>query len=1212
MDMRKLLKAASPWVPSSAVASRQHQQHFRTRWLDQIAQSLAPTPAAMSATTIARGTASSALSLCIKCRVRATSSTLTSRIFRSTQPSHLYNAYNNFRAPATTVRASLHSSPTRPLYLTRPAHQSQPTTYTATRNPAGPKPIKSSRPPLSPTKGGFYIRSSAWKGYRQRRSHALLHARNRRATMLQAYAAPNAMPPLPRLRHRRSASHRKERRRKDDPSPYYQPLMPDGTVTGARRESPTMKQPYYHLKYRFRHRYPTRVRLLGFQHFLSRQAQFSRLYKMNVWKRIKHAEGRQQFRAKMRRYSIRRHFVRSRLPFLSRLDLALAHKNPAAISIARSLMMDRQNGARQPSGAQFHKLVKLDNTLYFYWTRSGLPSSTTPLRPRDVEAMLTTVDYNHILRVCLDTKDTTNALSITRHLLRRYQSPEFQPQDASHAPPNTGLIYNMMRSLMAHDHCQEALQLFQLVHQFLSTTSSSSSASSPFPKRLDLRLYDSFLKELGARQHFDEMYAVIQFLERHGPQPKMHTYNLVLENVASHGTEAQLEAAMDLLKQRINTSKDDGDDISFNKETYLILAKRLVRQHRIAEAENWLTMMERSGRGYKVTATMFDPLVRECILQAVDGLPELGSARRTNAHRTAAAAAANTKVTKEHQSWIHASLQFLRGMSDRGLVPTVRTMDLLIEGFLRQGRLEEAKQILHTMVTTFAHRPTERILTHFFEYHLGAKEYPAAIATLERMKALAPFESQHSRGTVQQGAQPNLPRRKLYRDLMHTLVADRQWTLAERTIYDMTFTAGVVLSARELASVVARMTDAPDSIERLLAIVGPVAPSDAQPGQRDSHSKDDFLQQAQLALMKAKGEAKGQLERDEVWSMWQSMLTSVYDKCEFALATRASRTREGQDRSQRQQQVSRHDVRNLTIPLRALTSVEVEDRLLQAFTLYARASYLAPSSSLREGRSKTKQQQQKELSASSSAPSSASSSTESPTNVAAGASPPDWIFSPTTTATSHSTASSATSSSSGLLNSKETRGSTVNSSSLSSPDASTPSTSDESSTTATTILSKYEHGAYLDAFIRSTRATLWNQLPSVQQRIRSAAAEILQRRRRHIERMMAEEEKLFSKMKTKMEQEEEREHEQTTALVRKHPVQDREDNMASLHLLDKVRLGRLQTAYGRVVALKVALPHRAVNAYVRSLESYGEKKTAAAVRARYGLPQSLSSSGAKR
>ncbi|KAG0232446.1 hypothetical protein BGW42_008164 [Actinomortierella wolfii] len=1196
MDMRKLLRAVSPWVPPSTIVTHQQQrrQQLHARWLDQIIQTLASTSKKATPTpkpAVSRQSTGSAAFLCFECRVRATGSTAASGVLRSTQQQQQLRSVdpftNNFYVRPQSVSSSR-------FYSTHPERKANygATTYSTTKQPTGFKPIRPDH--RSPTQTKFFIRSAAQRGYRRRRSDALRYARRRRDMMLQAYSAPNAIPPLPRLRHRRLASHRKERRRKGDPIPYSSTTptygsstAPTSTTMGVyyRRDPLLARQPYYHLKYRIGHRFPKRVRLLGFQHFLSRQTVHSKLYKLNVHKRIMDVQQRQRFQAKRRRFSTRRRFVRNRLSWLAKLDVALAHRDPRAITLARGLMMNKKHGVRQPSGAQFHKLVKLDMDLYFHWTRSGM--KLQPPQARDIGAMLTTIDYNHMLRECLRTNDTKNALHITGHLIKRYGSPTFQLLDDNHAPPNAGLIYNMMKSLMADDQYHEALQLFQLVHHLYASSPSTAA------KRLPLGLYDSFLSELGSQGHFDEVYAVLQFLEKHGPQPSMHTYNIVLEAVAFKGTDADWQAAMDFLDRR-------GENIVFDQETYLLLAHRCVRQHRITEAVNWLNAMEKAGRGYKLKATMFDPLIRECISHAVKDLPKMAVARSVNADRAVA--------VERQQPWINASLELLRVLTSRGLVPTVRSLDLLIEGFLRHGRLSEAQQILQTMTTTFAHPPTENILKHFFEYHLSNREYSSAIATLERMKSLAPV---HSHGNTNQ----LLPRRKQFRDLMRALLADRQWTLAERTIYDMTFTAGVVLSTKELAQVANKMMDSPDSIERLLAIVGPVAPSPsadregAQSGT--SSSSPNFLQEARLTLMKAKSEAAAQLERDEVWPMWLSTLKTVSNKRDFAIA--AATMSKKKDSSNPIVGSDTSDDQLKTYPLRALTSTDDEDRLVRAFAFFARACRQSPLPGLPTDSLRRRQKTEKKQSnLASSSPSS--SPTEVPSQPNAGAVPSDWSFYPPrasthttlgSTPTSSTTTTAATSASyskgfdSGSLS--------TSSDSVNSPSIFSPSTSGDC--LITMPISKQEQDAYLESFIRSTRATLWNQLPSVQSRIRMAASEILQKRRKRIEDTVAQVEKARANALRKEKNRLKQQQQQSSSSLEQTQPTEQQTKKSSVHEdpLARARLMRLQAAYSRIQSLQVDLPRWAAQAYLQSLESHGQvDEAAAALYAKYNLQSSSS------
>ncbi|KAF9581733.1 hypothetical protein BGW38_001143, partial [Lunasporangiospora selenospora] len=668
---------------------------------------------------------------------------------------------------------------------------------------------------------------------------------------------------------------------------------------------PAPSNQYQHVHYYNPKRYHKRIRFLGFKHFLRSQ-------RVNSWR------GRQAYRmekarlmhplrlkADKQKYSLKREIVREHRDTLQEVIKNLAKgKEKKAIRSARLLISLRPQGVKLPNGNQFFQLASIDQVFYERFACASATaqvanpatdsmdqgtltatSSTTvhenrpPYRRRVKKSYFTTSDYNIMLSHCEELGDWPGGYKIGRILLDRYTSPtyDFQSGNPQAAIPNVRTIRLLSTIFSKSNHPESAMELFATIHQGMGCR--------PYQKAIPEGVYSSFLSHLAASpMQLPRMNKLIEDLETYGPKPTTTMYNMLLK---ATGYQIGVDSAEDLLP--LMRSKGCMPD----QQTFQTLISVSLKDLDLTRAYFWLDQME--GQNIAIRARMLEPFMATCIRQVVSSLNKARFNRSASSASSAISdeypqpnikpsrrkinlAAIPAEDLAYSQEWMYSALQVIRLTKSKGLVPSLDMHEQLIQGFLAQDNLREARKMLHMMRDVYYYPITQRVWIKFFDYHLMKFDHESAMKILNEMRAAA-----KSRPVINEYL--NVPRpeavpTRLYHTLFRHLLDHGRLSNAERSLYEMLVRQRRARpSEKEVVDLIWKLERHPYAAERVYELLYSqtvaervaVADSTTPMNRTNRILEQGPIQMANVGVMHAKALAKDASLQEDVWKDWGLM-----------------------------------------------------------------------------------------------------------------------------------------------------------------------------------------------------------------------------------------------------------------------------------------------------------------------------------------------------
>ncbi|KAF9905639.1 hypothetical protein EC991_001469 [Linnemannia zychae] len=539
-------------------------------------------------------------------------------------------------------------------------------------------------------------------------------------------------------------------------------------------------------------------------------------------------------------HSIRRPVVLAYRHRLAHMNQVL-EEGPERLAMIDAILLIRgkKAGAKLPSGNDFYKVVKLDET-YYYQSKAAKTASVVsrlpPGAPPPAEPKhFVTRDFNIILERCEELKDWKSGLSISRVLLNRYRSPGFDFHSSEAGAPNARTIHLMAKMFVRWTRPDLASQLFSTLHKH-------------YPHRIPLDIYTSYLTELGDVGEFDAIELTLHYLKTVGPHPTTTQYNAVLKALGHHRGRSQAELYM---------AKMVKEGITPDQQSYRILIELSLDDLDLAGAHNWLG--EYTRRGFEVYPRMMEPFMSTCIYQV----------RGYSRKRLGTDGNDNATLARE---WMLKAMNILQFMSRQALAPTPKMFELLIMGFLAQENVPEARRVLNLMRSSpYFYTPNPKTWINLFEYHLKQDEPLSALRTLNEMR--------RSGAGLKPGDIPlgTIVPSKLYRKLFQHNLRNDKLSMAERSLYEMLIRhTGARPNEQDVVDLIWKLDHLPDAAERvyelLFGLSGEWIDRDVAHLRRNRNLERGPIELANVGVMQAKANSKDQLVRDDVWKAWTMMM----------------------------------------------------------------------------------------------------------------------------------------------------------------------------------------------------------------------------------------------------------------------------------------------------------------------------------------------------
>ncbi|KAF9958997.1 hypothetical protein BGZ65_000932 [Modicella reniformis] len=513
-----------------------------------------------------------------------------------------------------------------------------------------------------------------------------------------------------------------------------------------------------------------------------------------------------------------------------------------AIRLTKVLLKAKAKGARLPNGTKLLKLTNLDNKAYYARHQRELSGDTTPSLISLPDQRFLTEDYNSILEHCDNIRDWGYGYAIASVLMNRYQLTGFNLQSSDAGAPNTRTIHLLASIFAKIGRIDKAKHMFAFFHQH-------------YPLPIPIDVYTAYLGLLsGIPGQIQRMESLLKYLETHGPAPTITGYNSVLKAIGFQVSLNRAEAFLGHMS-RCGYGPDP--------RSFRVLMDVSLKRLNMVRAHYWLAEYERQG--FEVRAWMLEPFMKTCVQQVIRYQDQFKSV--------------NTVVDSQAESreWMYKALHLLQFMTNRRIEPTATTLELLIEGFLTQGNLPEARKILHIMRgRPHLYTPVQRTWILFFEYHLAKGDYSSALTILNEMrKALRTRASPHAK----------VPTR-LYRQIFQHLLQRGKLPLAEKTLYEMMIRQGKT-QPREKAVVdlIWTLERWPESAERVYELLYSqtrrvrmpytLGPKSIRLNQIMEHGP---IQMANVGVMHAKANSKNPALQSEVWKTWLTMVHYFSDQ----------------------------------------------------------------------------------------------------------------------------------------------------------------------------------------------------------------------------------------------------------------------------------------------------------------------------------------------
>ncbi|KAI8596683.1 hypothetical protein EDD21DRAFT_357925 [Dissophora ornata] len=487
-----------------------------------------------------------------------------------------------------------------------------------------------------------------------------------------------------------------------------------------------------------------------------------------------------------------------------------------------------------------------------------------------------TMDYNTILARCEELEDLGNGIVIARILSKRYRSTNFDFHAPYGAAPNARTIHLLFSTFVNCGKPKRAIELFR-------------SLQGRYPHPIPIDVYTSFMSRLSTAQgKIPKMESVMTHLQRYGPTPTVTMYNMLLRAKAYQegveGAEAVMKSMM-------------GQGYSADQQTFKILMDASLKELDMARAYHWLA--EYGRQGFEVRPRRLEMFMKTCIQQILGSQIPRGENFRPKMKTISGSNDVPADAGTYSQEWMYKALQVMRYMSSQRITPTAITFELLIEGFLSQQNLAEAKKVLQMMRgSPHLYTPAPRTWTLFFKHYLATNDHVSAFRVLNEMRRVLHTHPLTRAVTV--------PPTALYHQLFRHLLQRGKLSLAEKSLYEMMIHQNRAQpSEKEVVDLIWKLDAHPAAAERVYELLysRTEAASSSPPlsltTESDAESKDGAfsraeggskprrknhivkqgpIQMANVGVMRAKANSKNERLQDEVWKAWDSMIQYFLEK----------------------------------------------------------------------------------------------------------------------------------------------------------------------------------------------------------------------------------------------------------------------------------------------------------------------------------------------
>ncbi|GJJ70724.1 hypothetical protein EMPS_03074 [Entomortierella parvispora] len=590
---------------------------------------------------------------------------------------------------------------------------------------------------------------------------------------------------------------------------------------------------YHHVHYHYKKQHKSRIRFLGFQHFLQRNRLTSergrkalhwqrsaKLSKINQTHRNRNAIGTPRFQVTNGRL----------LLYLNRaIEQGLSEK---AIRTAKLLLRVKRCGATLPRGRQCTKLIEMNEACY---TASKKEPTSSPA------VQFTVAECNAILSHCADIKDWTNGLRITNLLMTRYQSPGFDYGDHSMAAPNAATIHMMSTHYANSNRPDTALKMFQVL-------------TKRYPSPIPVEIYASYLHQLSTKpESVLWIQKTLNHLWKHGPSPTASTYNVLLKAV---GTGRGSRHAENILKEM------ELRGVQADQQTFRILMQLSLQDLKVNKAHFWLGEYRRHG--FEVPPRMLDIFMKTCVEYSIS------------------AQAYSDSLARE---WMYKALHVMQLISREGFRPTSRSYEYLIQGFLSQGKVREAKAAMDLMRNdSYLYTPTQKTWILLFEYHLSKGDEASAIEILNDMRRerTTGWGSSVLQAVSAMNRLPdyiNPVPTSMYHQLFQHLLDHNKVSGAERALYELLIRQKQSRPrGKEVVKLIWELERHPKAAERVYELLySQTEFESSNPGRTGRHRRNNRIliqgpiQMANVGVMRAKALSGDRTLHEETWKAWIEM-----------------------------------------------------------------------------------------------------------------------------------------------------------------------------------------------------------------------------------------------------------------------------------------------------------------------------------------------------
>ncbi|KAG0302951.1 hypothetical protein BGZ98_007105 [Dissophora globulifera] len=554
-----------------------------------------------------------------------------------------------------------------------------------------------------------------------------------------------------------------------------------------------------------------------------------------------------------------------------------------ALRLAKILMRAKQRGARLPDGIQLLKLVRMDREHYerrmmLSATQSArlnsatLQDSSSQMDQLPYLVRFSTKDYNTILERCIDLKDWGNGIKIARVLQKRYSAEtfDFYASKTNKDAPNTRTIHLLLAMFVRCQSPVNASKVLKLMHN-------------RYPHPIPVDVYTAFVSELSTVPgQISTIESVIEYMREHGPAPTTTVYNPLLRAKA---IQEGIESAETVVKKMMRLG------YSADQQSFRILIDGSLKALDMGRAHHWLAEYRRQG--FEVRPDTLESFMQTCIQQVLRRCTNTArhfrhSIRNHSNDLKSLEPASGTLDTADDgdahpQEWMYKALQVIQYMSSQRIPPTAKTFELLIEGFLCQQNIYEAKRVLKTMrVSPNLYTPAPRTWSLFFEHYLATDDHEAAIRVLSEMRRV--MSTQPLAGAI------SVPPTKHYHQLFRHLIQRNKVSLAERSLYEMMLHQNRAHpSEKEVVDLIWKLDRYPEAAERVYELLySQITPPTSaltlatltmtMAANEEKEEQRGPIQMANVGVMRAKANAKNPLLQGEVWKSWNSMTQRFMDQ----------------------------------------------------------------------------------------------------------------------------------------------------------------------------------------------------------------------------------------------------------------------------------------------------------------------------------------------